>query len=225
MEIKVLVADDDEVLRELVCDMIKKEGYIPIEACNGQQALARFFESTGIDLILLDVMMPICDGWEVLKEIREYSDVPIVMLTALGDESHEVQGLKKGADDYIAKPFSYERFVARLNTYLRKLKKERLAELRVGEITINQSAHRVTVADVDVDLNRKEYQLLIYFLKNKGKVLSREQILSSIWGYDFDGDIRTIDTHIKTLRAKLAACGEYIRTVRGSGYRFEVEPL
>lgn len=223
MEIKILVADDDQVLRELVCDMIKKEGYIPIEACNGQQALDLFFESTGIDLILLDVMMPICDGWEVLKEIREYSDVPIVMLTALGDESHEVQGLKIGADDYIAKPFSYERFVARLNTYLRKLKKERLAELRVGEITINQSAHRVTIADVDVDLNRKEYQLLIYFLKNKGKVLSREQILSSIWGYDFDGDIRTIDTHIKTLRAKLTSCGEYIRTVRGSGYRFEVE--
>jgi len=223
MEIKILIADDDPIFRELVCDIIRKEGSIPVEACDGQQAIDIFFGSNDIDLLILDVMMPVYDGWEVLREIREHSEVPVIMLTALGDEKHEVFGLRKGADDYIAKPFSYEVFVARLNTLLRKLKKERLAEIMIGEIKINQSTHRVTICDLEIDLNRKEYSLLIYFIKNRERVLTREQILCSIWGYDFEGDIRTIDTHIKTLRAKLSDCGEYIKTIRGIGYMFEVD--
>ena len=223
MEIKILVADDDPIFRELVYDIIKKEGYIPVEACDGQHAIDVFFGQNDIDLVILDVMMPIYDGWEVLKEIREHSDVPVIMLTALGDEKHEVSGLKKGADDYIAKPFSYEIFVARINVLLRKLKKELLDELVIGEMRINQATHKVIVGDFEVELNRKEFSLLIYFFKNRNRVLTREQILCSIWGYDFEGDIRTIDTHIKTLRAKLLGCGEYIKTARGTGYMFTVE--
>ena len=223
MDIKILIADDDPVFRELVCDIVKKEGYTPIEASNGQQAIDIFFDSNDIDLIILDVMMPIYDGWEVLKEIREHSDLPIIMLTALGDEKHEIMGFKKGADEYIAKPFSYELFIARLNSLLRKIKKERISEINIGEIVINQETREVSACGTKIDLNRKEYNLLIYFIKNKNRVLTREQIINSIWGYDFDGDIRTIDTHIKTLRAKLSNCGDYIKTVRGSGYKFEVK--
>lgn len=223
MEIKILIADDDSIFRELVCDIVKKEGYIPVEACDGKQAIDIFFASNDIDLVILDVMMPCYDGWEVIKEIRERSDVPVIMLTALGDEKHEVLGLKKGADDYIAKPFSYEIFVARINTFIRKLKKECLAEIMIGGIKINGATHRVSVWDGEIELNHKEYSLLIYFIENKNRVLSREQILVNIWGYNFQGDIRTIDTHIKTLRAKLLICSEYIKTIRGSGYMFEVD--
>ena len=222
MDIKILVAEDDPIFRELVCDIIKKEGYTPIEACNGEEAIDIFFGRNDIELLILDVMMPIYDGWEVLKEIRGNSEVPVIMLTALGDEKHEVFGLKKGANDYIAKPFSYEIFVARINTILRKIKKERLAEIMIGEIKINQATHRVIAYNSEVELNRKEYSLLIYFIRNNNRVLTREQILGSIWGHDFEGDIRTIDTHIKNLRAKLLSCGEYIKTVRGSGYMFQV---
>src|SRR5471030_108307 len=223
MNIKILIAEDDHIFRDLVCDIIRKEGYIPVEASDGKEAMDIFFEFNDIDLIILDVMMPIYDGWEVLKEIREHSDVPIIMLTALGDEKNEIFGLKKGADDYIAKPFSYEIFIARLNTIVRKLKKLRFDEIIAGKIKINQTTHKVIVDDLEVELNRKEYNLLIYFVQNSNKVLTREQILYKIWGYDFDGDIRTIDTHIKTLRAKISKCGDYIKTVRGSGYMFEVK--
>lgn len=223
MEIKVLIAEDDLIFRNLVCDIVKKEGYNPIEAGNGKEALDIFFNSKDIDLIILDVMMPIYDGWDVLKEIRENSEVPIIMLTALGDEKNEVLGLKKGADEYISKPFSYEIFVARLNSIVRKLKKTRSEELLAGKIKINQNTHKVIVDNSEVELNNKEYSLLNYFIKNMNRVLSREQILNKVWGYDFDGDIRTIDTHIKTLRAKLLICGAYIKTIRGSGYMFEVE--
>ena len=212
-----------QIFRDLVCDIVRKEGYIPVEACDGKEAIDIFFSSNDIDLIILDVMMPIYDGWEVLKEIREHSDVPVIMLTALGDEKNEVFGLKKGADEYIAKPFSYEIFIARLNSHVRKLKKERFDEIIAGKIKINQATHKVIVDDLEVELNHKEYSLLIYFVKNSDRVLTREQILYKVWGYDFDGDIRTIDTHIKTLRAKLSKCGNYIKTVRGSGYMFEVK--
>lgn len=223
MEIKVLIAEDDLIFRNLVCDILKKEGYSPIEAGNGKEALDIFFASKDIDLIILDVMMPIYDGWEVLKEIRENSEIPIIMLTALGDEKNEVLGLKKGADEYIAKPFSYEIFVARLNSIVRKLKKARSEELVAGKIKINQTTRKVIVDSLEVELNNKEYSLLNYFIKNTNRVLNREQILDKVWGYDFDGDIRTIDTHIKTLRAKLLNYGVYIKTIRGSGYMFEVE--
>lgn len=223
MEIKVLVADDDPVFRQLICDIVKKEGLTPLEACHGSEALDVFFANLDIDLVILDVMMPQLDGWEVLKEVRSQSDVPVIMLTALGDEKNEVKGLQKGADDYIAKPFSYEVFVARLQALLRKVRKDRSAALKVGDITILQDAQKVLVGAAEADLNRKEYTLLVFLVKNQNLVLHREAILNAVWGYDYDGDARTIDTHIKTLRAKLGPCGTYIKTVRGSGYQFEVD--
>ncbi|EHJ01323.1 two component transcriptional regulator, winged helix family [Clostridium sp. DL-VIII] len=223
MNIKILIAEDDNIFRDLVCDIVKKEGYLPIEAGDGKEAIDIFFSSSDIDLIILDVMMPVYDGWEVLNEIREHSDVPVIMLTALGDEKHEVLGLKKGADDYISKPFSYEVFIARLNNIVKKIRKNYSNEINIGGIKINQETHKVTIGDEEIKLNPKEYSLLNFLVKNTNKVLIREQILDKVWGYDFEGDIRTIDTHIKTLRAKLLTRGNCIKTVRGSGYMFEVE--
>lgn len=222
MTISILVADDDAIFRELLCDIINKEGYSPIEACNGQEAIDIFFSNQTIDLLILDVMMPIYDGWEVLREIRSRSEVPVMMLTALSDAHHEVYGLEKGADEYIGKPFSYEVFVARLKAMLRKHLKEQCELLKEGQIQIFQETRRVQVADVEVELNRKEYNLLVYLVRNKQQVLTRDQILEGVWGYDFEGDVRTVDTHIKTLRAKLLDCGSYIKTIRGTGYMFEV---
>ncbi|MFW2487295.1 response regulator transcription factor [Clostridium chromiireducens] len=223
MEIKILIAEDDNIFRDLVCDIIKKEGYTPIIACDGQEAIDVFFSKNDISLVILDVMMPVHDGWEVLKEIREYSDIPIIMLTALGDEKHEILGLEKGADEYIGKPFSYEVFIARLNNIVKKVKKNYSDEITAGRIKIIQKTHKVVVNDEEIKLNLKEYNLLIYLIKNADIVLTREQILDKVWGYDFEGDIRTIDTHIKTLRAKLSAQGNSIKTVRGCGYMFEVK--
>lgn len=223
MELNILVADDDAVFRELICDILVQQHYSVIEAENGQQAVDLFFAaSSQIHLVILDVMMPHLDGWEALEIIRSDSDVPVLMLTALGDETYEIKGLRLGADDYISKPFSYEVFIARVGTLLRKTKRDRKADLSVGKLFIHQLAHRVLVDSEEVTLNRKEYLLLLYLIQNRGLLLDRERILSRVWGYDFDGDIRTIDTHIKTLRAKLGKCGQYIQTVRGSGYRFEV---
>lgn len=223
MDIKILIAEDDNIFRDLVCDIVRKEGYMPIEACDGEEAINMFFNNNDIDLVILDVMMPVYDGWEVLKEIREKSEVPIIMLTALGDEKHEVLGLKKGADDYIGKPFSYEIFVARLNNIVKKVKKKFSDEIAVGNLRIYQRNHKVVIDDEEIKLNPKEYNLLLYLIGNANTVLSREQILDKVWGYNFDGDIRTIDTHIKTLRAKLLEQGDLIKTIRGSGYMFEVE--
>ncbi|CUU50044.1 response regulator transcription factor [Clostridium beijerinckii] len=223
MDIKILIAEDDNIFRDLVCDIVRKEGYMPIEACDGEEAINMFFNNNDIDLVILDVMMPVYDGWEVLKEIREKSEVPIIMLTALGDEKHEVLGLKKGADDYIGKPFSYEIFVARLNNIVKKVKKKFSDEIAVGNLKIYQRTHKVVIDDEEIKLNPKEYNLLLYLVGNVNTVLSREQILDKVWGYNFDGDIRTIDTHIKTLRAKLSEQGDWIKTIRGSGYMFEVE--
>ncbi|MDG5853368.1 response regulator transcription factor [Clostridium beijerinckii] len=223
MDIKILIAEDDNIFRNLVCDIVRKEGYVPIEACDGEEAINMFFNNNDIDLVILDVMMPVYDGWEVLKEIREKSEVPIIMLTALGDEKHEVLGLKKGADDYIGKPFSYEIFVARLNNIVKKVKKKFSDEIAVGNLRIYQRTHKVVIDDEEIKLNPKEYNLLLYLVGNVNTVLSREQILDKVWGYNFDGDIRTIDTHIKTLRAKLLEQGDCIKTIRGSGYMFEVE--
>ncbi|NRV85859.1 DNA-binding response OmpR family regulator [Clostridium beijerinckii] len=197
MDIKILIAEDDNIFRDLVCDIVRKEGYMPIEACDGEEAINMFFNNNDIDLVILDVMMPVYDGWEVLKEIREKSEVPIIMLTALGDEKHEVLGLKKGADDYIGKPFSYEIFVARLNNIVKKVKKRFSDEIAVGNLRIYQRTHKVVIDDEEIKLNPKEYNLLLYLVGNANTVLSREQILDKVWGYNFDGDIRTIDTHIK----------------------------
>jgi two-component system, OmpR family, response regulator ResD len=224
MDIKILIVDDDAVFRELVCDIVKKQGFVPVQAKDGRQAIELFFNANDFDLIVLDVMMPGYDGWEVLKHIREYSDVPILMLTALGDEPHQVNGLQKGADDYITKPFSYEVFVARLNALLRKTVRDRLSTLIIGPLRIEQSSRNVFALEKESDLDRKEYDLLLYLIKNRNIAVTREQILAGVWGYDFDGDIRTIDTHIKTLRAKLGACAKSIITVRGIGYLFEAMP-
>ena len=219
---KILVADDDPLLRELICDILAKEGFTAVPAGDGQEALDVFFDTPDVDLVVLDVMMPRYDGWEVLATIRAHADVPVVMLTALGDERHEVFGLKKGADDYIAKPFRYEVFLARIHAQLRKAMKETAGDLLAGDLLVNPTTHRVLVCGEAADLNNKEYHLLLCLLRNRNVVLCRDQILEKVWGYDFEGDARTIDTHVKTLRAKLGACGSYIRTVRGTGYVFEV---
>lgn len=222
MSINILVADDDDVLRGLICDILKKQGYCPIPAADGKQSLDIYFSSTDISLCILDVMMPIYDGWKVLEEIREKDDTPILMLTALEDEQNEVKGLLCGADDYIAKPFSYPVFIARVESLLRKVKKEYDSVQEYGNLIINKQTHKVFVYDDEIYLNNKEYRLLCYLATNKNIVLDREKILSHIWGFDFEGDIRTVDAHIKMLRNKLNQCASYIVTVRGVGYKFEV---
>lgn len=221
MEITILIADDDPIFRELIRDMLKKESYIVIEAKNGSDALQAFYDNSGIDLIILDVMMPELSGWEVLDEIRIQSEIPVVMLTALGDERNEIQGLHAGADDYITKPFSYPIFMARIKTLLRKIEKKKTATLHCGELILNQIEHKVFVDEEEVILNNKEYQLLEYFMHNKGLTLTRDMLINQVWGFDFDGDSRTLDTNIKTLRAKLQETGRYIQTIRGTGYRLE----
>lgn len=221
MEITILIADDDPIFRELIRDMLKKESYIVIEAENGSDALLAFYDNCEIDLIILDVMMPELSGWEVLDEIRIQSEMPVVMLTALGDERNEIQGLHAGADDYITKPFSYPVFMARIKTLLRKIEKKKTATLQCGELILNQLEHKVFVDEEEVILNNKEYQLLEYFMHNKGLTLTRDMLINQVWGFDFEGDSRTLDTNIKTLRAKLQDTGRYIQTIRGTGYRLE----
>ena len=225
MDIKILVVDDDEVYRNLISDILKKQGYMVIEAGEGQEALDLFYENPGIDLIILDGMMPKADGWHVTSEIRKDSEVPIICLTALGDPQSEINGLRVGADDYISKPFHYEVFLARIDTLLRKKKKVMESKSIYGNLIVDQIQHTVMVNEEEVILSRKEYELLLYLLENAGAVLTRDQMINKIWGYDFEGDVRTVDTHIKTLRAKLLECGSFIQTVRGYGYRFEVDEL
>lgn len=221
MEIKILVADDDPIFRQLICDIIRQKGYGVVEAANGKEALERFFSEMDISLCILDVMMPIYDGWQVLEEIRQRSEVPVMMLTALGDEKNEIRGLNSGADDYIGKPFSYPVFIARIEALLRKVRKEKAERIKMGELVIDQGIHQVLIGDQEITLNHKEYSLLIFLVKNQGIVLGRETILNQVWGYNFEGDIRTIDAHIKMLRNKLGQCSLYIKTIRGTGYLFE----
>lgn len=223
MQIKVLVADDDPALRALICDIVRQQGYEAVEAADGKEAIDKFFSGAEPGLVILDVMMPLYDGWEVLKEIRAQSDAPVMMLTALDDEQSEVTGLKHGADDYLAKPFRYAVFVARLTALLRRTNREASATQTVGKLTVEPEKRRVFAAGEEVFLSNKEFLLLTLLMQNRDVVLSREKLLSKIWGYDFEGDARTVDTHIKTLRQKLASCGAMIQTVRGAGYRFEVE--
>lgn len=219
---KILIADDEAVLRDLLQDILEKEGYHVLTAKNGEEALELFFETEDIDLIILDVLMPKIDGWKVLTEIREYSKVPIIVLTALCTSKDEIEGLTNGADDYIAKPFSYEVLLARVNTQFRRNNIEQTEPLEVGKISIDQLKQKVFVNKQFVRLNNKEYHLLIYLVKNKGIVLNRYQIVTTIWGFNYEGSERTVDTHVKMLRAKLGLCGDYIKTVRGQGYCFEV---
>ena len=221
--LKILVVDDESRMRKLVRDFLVKSNYTVIEAEDGAQALDLFFEQNDIALIILDVMMPKMAGWQVCKEIREYSKVPIIMLTAKADERDELQGFELGVDEYISKPFSPKILVARVEAILRRTNQASKEDiLEVGGIRIDKAAHSVTVDGEPVELSYKEFELLTYFLENKGIALSREKILNSVWNYDYFGDARTIDTHVKKLRAKIGEKGEYIKTIWGMGYKFEV---
>lgn len=220
---KILVVDDEPLIRKLVKDFLKKEGFTIIEAEDGKQALDKFEEEPDINLILLDVMLPIYDGWTVCREIRKKSRVPIIMLTARGQEFDELFGFEIGADEYITKPFSLSILIARINAVLRRAEAKPTETSELGGITIDQEAHAVFVDDRIIDLSPKEYELLIYLTENYGKALSRDQILNKVWGYDYYGDLRTVDTHINRLRIKLDVKSNYVQTVRGYGYRFEVE--
>ena len=221
--LKILVVDDEPRMRKLVKDFLTVKGFQVIEAEDGEQAIDIFFEEKDIALILLDVMMPKMDGWEVLKTIRQYSQIPILMLTARGEEQDELQGFKLGADEYISKPFSPKILVARVEAILRRSSKGSKDVIEIGGIRIDKSAHLVEIDGVPVDLSYKEFELMTYFAENQGIALSREKILNNVWNYDYFGDARTIDTHVKKLRSKLGEKGEYIKTIWGMGYKFEVD--
>lgn len=221
-KLKILVVDDESRMRKLVSDFLIKAGYEVEEAGDGMEAIDKFFADKSISLIILDVMMPKMDGWEVCREIRKISKVPIIMLTAKGEESDELLGFELGVDEYITKPFSPRILVARVEALMRRTKNVSADDIiTFGDLSINKAARQVTVKDENVDLSFKEFELLIYLVDNKGIALSRENILNSVWDYDYFGDARTIDTHIKKLRNKLKDCGKYITTVWGMGYKFE----
>lgn len=221
--LKILVVDDEPRMRKLVKDFLTVKGFQVIEAEDGEQAIDIFFEEKDIALILLDVMMPKMNGWEVLKTIRQYSQIPILMLTARGEEQDELQGFKLGADEYISKPFSPKILVARVEAILRRSSQGSKDVIEIGGIRIDKSAHLVEIDGVPVDLSYKEFELMTYFAENQGIALSREKILNNVWNYDYFGDARTIDTHVKKLRSKLGEKGEYIKTIWGMGYKFEVD--
>ena len=222
-DLKVLVVDDESRMRKLVKDFLIKNNYMVIEAADGEQAVDIFMSTKDISLIILDVMMPKLDGYGVAEEIRRVSDVPIIMLTAKSDEKDELKGFELGIDEYITKPFSPKILVARVGAVLRRSENSEKEEMLVANgIEMNISAHQVKVDGVPVDLSYKEFELLNYFMVNKGVALSREKILNNVWNYDYFGDARTIDTHVKKLRSKLGNKGEYIKTIWGMGYKFEV---
>ncbi|MGE5633078.1 MAG: response regulator transcription factor [Caulobacteraceae bacterium] len=224
MAIKVLVADDEKRIRKIIGDYLKNEGYCVIEAEDGEDALAKFHENKDIDLIIVDVMMPKKNGWQVCEQIRSESEIPIIFLTALGECSDETYGLDIGADDYIVKPFRYEVFIARVRAVLRRLHKREETFYSINEIEIDTVKRTVKKAGEIVELSPKEYELLIYLIKNERIALERDRIIDAVWGYDYYGDRRTVDTHIKNIRAKIGSVGNYIKTIRGFGYRFEVNP-
>ena len=223
-KIKVLVVDDEERLRKLVRDFLVKEDYEVLEAFDGQEALDVFYEHPDIALILLDVMMPRLNGFDTLKEIRKTSQVPVIMLTAKSEEEDELNGFALGVDEYISKPFSPKVLVARVNAVLRRSLEESTSDknLSVGGIEMSIDAHEVMIDGKRLDLSVKEFELLEFFIRNQGMALSREKILNSVWDYDYFGDARTIDTHVKKLRSKMGEKGEYIKTIWGMGYKFEV---
>ena len=221
---KILVVDDESRMRKLVRDFLVKNNYEVVEAADGEEALDLFFEINDIDLVILDVMMPKMDGWQVCREIRAYSKAPIIMLTAKSDERNELLGFELGVDEYISKPFSPKILVARVEAILRRTGQaagEMIVE--AGGIRLDKQAHSVMVEGKPVDLSYKEFELLAYFMENRGIALSREKILNSVWNYDYFGDARTIDTHVKKLRSKMGEKGELIKTIWGMGYKFEGE--
>ena len=219
---KILVVDDEARMRKLVNDFLTKSGYEVIEASDGEEAIDIFFEKNDIDMVVLDVMMPKMDGWQVLEQIRRFSTVPIIMLTARAEEKDELLGFKMGVDEYISKPFSPKILVARIEAILKR--NNNFEEtIEIGGITIDKTAHQVIIEGENIELSYKEFELLSYFVANKGIALSREKILNSVWNYDYFGDARTIDTHVKKLRSKMGSKGEYIKTIWGMGYRFDAQ--
>jgi DNA-binding response OmpR family regulator len=221
-DLKILVVDDESRMRKLVSDFLKKDGYTVLEAQDGQEALDVFYSVKDIALIILDVMMPRRDGWEVCREIRSVSRVPIIMLTAKSEERDELLGFELGVDEYISKPFSPKILAARVSAIIRRSGQGTVNEIvEYGGITLNKTAHSVMVDGKEVDLSFKEFELLAYFFDNKGVALAREKILNNVWNYDYFGDARTIDTHVKKLRSKLGDKGDMIKTVWGIGYKFE----
>ena len=221
---KILVVDDESRMRKLVKDFLVRQGYTVLEAADGMEAMDYFYEDKDIALVILDVMMPKMDGWQVCREIRMHSKVPIIMLTARGEERDELQGFELGVDEYISKPFSPKILVARVEAILRRTQGSgNTDEISAGGIVVDKAAHTVMSDGSPVDLSFKEFELLTYFIENQGIALSREKILNNVWNYDYFGDARTIDTHVKKLRSKLGDKGEYIKTIWGMGYKFEVE--
>ena len=223
-KIKILVVDDESRMRKLVRDFLVKKDFEVLEAGDGAEAIDIFFATKDIALVILDVMMPKMDGWQVCREIRSYSQVPIIMLTAKSDERDELLGFELGVDEYISKPFSPKILVARVEAILRRTSGLAADDvIRAGGIEVNKAAHEVTIDGTSIELSYKEFELLTYFMENQGIALSREKILNSVWNYDYFGDARTIDTHVKKLRSKLGAKGDYIKTIWGMGYKFEVD--
>lgn len=221
MSVRLLVADDDDLLRKLVKEVLEEEGFIVLDAANGEDALDMIWNYPDISLVMLDIMMPKIDGIAVLDEIRKKSEVPVLMLTALGDSTSELSCLRHGANDFVSKPFHYDILVERVKNLLKLTKVHQQDSIKIGKLEMNRASHKVYVDGREVVLNNKEFQLLDYMIQNRNIVLSREKILDRVWGYEYDGDMRTIDTHIKMLRASLGEAGNHIKTVRGIGYSLE----
>ena len=221
-KLKVLVVDDEARMRKLVRDFLVKQDFEVLEAGDGEKAVEVFYEQKDIALIILDVMMPKMDGWEACREIRRYSQVPIIMLTAKSDEKDELLGFELGVDEYISKPFSPKILVATVEAILRRTNAMGEEKKEIGGIVLDQAAHEVTIDGKQVELSFKEFELLAYFIENQGIALSRERILNNVWNYDYFGDARTIDTHVKKLRSKLGDKGVYIKTIWGMGYKFDI---
>lgn len=223
-KIKILVVDDESRMRKLVRDFLEREGFEVLEAGDGVEAMDLFYEEKEVALVILDVMMPKMDGWQTLREIRQTSQVPVIMLTARSEERDELQGFKIGVDEYISKPFSPKILVARVEAVLRRSHAVGVGEvLEAGGITVDKAAHQVKIDGKEIDLSFKEFELMAYFVENQGIALSREKILNNVWNYDYFGDARTIDTHVKKLRSKMGEKGNYIKTIWGMGYKFEVD--
>ena len=223
-KIKILVVVDESRMRKLVRDFLEREGFEVLEAGDGVEAMDLFYEEKEVALVILDVMMPKMDGWQTLREIRQTSQVPVIMLTARSEERDELQGFKLGVDEYISKPFSPKILVARVEAVLRRSHAVGVGEvLEAGGITVDKAAHQVKIDGKEIDLSFKEFELMAYFVENQGIALSREKILNNVWNYDYFGDARTIDTHVKKLRSKMGEKGNYIKTIWGMGYKFEVD--
>lgn len=221
MNNKILVVDDESRIRKIIRDFLVRKGYVVCEAEDGEAALDIFCSNNDIDLIIMDVMMPKMDGWQLCKEVRKLSKVPILMLTAKSEEQDELKGFELGVDEYISKPFSPKILTARVNALLRRTTGDDEEILDIAGITVNKIAHTVTIDGKEIDLSFKEFELLTYFMENRGVALSREKILNNVWNYDYYGDARTIDTHVKKLRSKMGEKGKFISTIWGMGYKFE----